>query len=262
VTVSASRSLPPVPQAHARRRPWRDPLPWLIAALLALAFGMPALEPLFAAAFPSLDRPVYVQEQFATLLGAHVAIVAASSAVSLVLGVAAGVFVTRRTGREFRPLLATLVAIGQTVPPVAVLALAVPLIGFGALPALIALALYGLLPVVQGTIAGIESVPQGVVETADGLGLTRVQRLLRIELPLALPVMLAGVRNSVVVNIGTAAIASTVGAKTLGSPIIVGLAGFNTAYVLQGAVMVALLAVVVDLSFERAGARLGRWRHA
>jgi osmoprotectant transport system permease protein len=262
VTVSASQSLLPAPHARARRRPWRDPLPWLIAALLALAIGMPALEPLFAAAFPSLDRPVYVQEQFATLLGAHVAIVAASSAVSLVLGAAAGVFVTRRAGREFRPLLATVVAIGQTVPPVAVLALAVPLIGFGALPALIALALYGLLPVVQGTIAGIESVPQGVVETADGLGLTRAQRLLRIELPLALPVMLAGVRNSVVVNIGTAAIASTVGAKTLGSPIIVGLAGFNTAYVLQGAVLVALLAVVVDLAFDRAGAWVGRWRYA
>jgi osmoprotectant transport system permease protein len=145
---------------------------------------------------------------------------------------------------------------------VAVLALAVPLIGFGALPALIALALYGLLPIVRATIAGIESVPQGVLEVADGLGLTRLQRLLRTELPLALPVLLAGVRSSVIINIGTAAIASTVGARTLGSPIIVGLAGFNTAYVLQGAVVVALLAVVVDLGFERLGARWGRWRAA
>jgi osmoprotectant transport system permease protein len=238
----------------------RDPLPWLATALVLLAWGMPWFKPLFAALFPELDRPLYEQESFAALLASHLAIVAASSALSLVVGVAAGLFVTRRAGREFRPLVETLVAIGQTVPPVAVLALAVPLIGFGALPALVALALYGLLPIVRATIAGIESVPRGVLEVADGLGLTRLQRLLRTELPLALPVLLAGVRSSVIINIGTAAIASTVGARTLGLPIIVGLAGFNTAYVLQGAVVVALVAVVVDLGFERLGSRWGRWR--
>ncbi len=75
--------------------------------------------------------------------------------------------------------------------------------------------------------------------------------ILRFQLPLALPVWLAGVRTSVIINIGTAAIASTVGAKTLGSPIIVGLSGFNTAYVLQGAVLVGLLAVATDMAFER-----------
>lgn len=244
----------------AVRSALRDPLPWLALALLALVFGMLKLKPLFAALFPALDRPLYEQDSFVALLGAHLAIVAASSAISLVVGVAAGVAVTRRAGAEFRPLVETLVAIGQTVPPVAVLALAVPLIGFGALPALIALAIYGLLPIVRATIAGIESVPRGVVEVADGLGLRRGQRLVRVELPLALPVLLAGVRSSVIINIGTAAIASTVGAKTLGSPIIVGLAGFNTAYVLQGAVVVALLAVVVDLGFERVGAWAARWR--
>jgi osmoprotectant transport system permease protein len=240
----------------------RDPLPWLAAALLALVLAMPAFKPLFAALFPALDRPLYEQESFAALLLSHLAIVAASSALSLAVGLAAGVFVTRRAGREFRPLVETLVAIGQTVPPVAVLALAVPLIGFGALPALIALALYGLLPIVRATIAGIESVPRGAIEAADGLGLTPTQRLARVELPLALPVLAAGVRSSVGINIGTAAVASTVGAKTLGSPIIVGLSGFNTAYVIQGALVVALLAVVVDLGFERVGARLGRWRAA
>jgi osmoprotectant transport system permease protein len=240
----------------------RDPLPWLALLLAALVLGMPALEPLFGALFPALDRPLYRQESFAALLGSHVAIVAASSALSLAFGLAAGLFVTRRSGREFRPLVETLVAIGQTVPPVAVLALAVPLIGFGALPALIALALYGLLPIVRAAIAGIESVPRAAIEAADGLGLTRLQRLARIELPLALPVLLGGVRASVIINIGTAAVASTVGAKTLGSPIIVGLSGFNTAYVLQGAAVVALLALVADLAFERAGAWAGRWRRA
>jgi len=240
----------------------RDPLPWSLAALMLLVLGLPSLKPLFAALFPALDRPLYEQDSFAALLWAHAGIVVLSSAAAAVIGIAASVFVTRAAGREFRPLVETLVAIGQTVPPVAVLAIAVPLIGFGAWPALIALALYGLLPIVRATVAGLESVPQDALEAADGAGMTAAQRLWRVELPLALPVLLAGVRTSVIINIGTATIASTVGAKTLGSPIIVGLSGFNTAYVIQGALVVGLLAIVTDLAFERAGRRLARWKLA
>ena len=240
----------------------RDPLPWALAVLMVLVLGLPFAKPLFAAWFPALDRPLYEQDSFVALLASHAAIVAFSSAVAAAIGIAAGVFVTRAAEREFRPLVETLVAIGQTVPPVAVLAIAVPVIGFGAVPALIALALYGLLPIVRACIAGLESVPHAALEAADGAGMTPVQRLWRVELPLALPVLLAGVRTSVIINIGTATIASTVGAKTLGSPIIVGLSGFNTAYVIQGALVVGLLAVVTDLLFARAGRRLERWKRA
>lgn len=236
-------------------RGWRDPLPWVWAALALLVLGMARLEPLFAALFPALDRPLYVQDSFVALFAAHAGLVAASSALSLGVGVAAGIFVTRAVGREFRPLVETLVAVGQTVPPVAVLAIAVPLIGFGAWPALIALALYGLLPILRATIAGLEALPPAVLEAADGAGMTAAQRLRRVELPLALPVLLAGVRSSVIINIGTATIASTVGARTLGSPIIVGLAGFNTAYVIQGALVVGLFAVAADLLFARLAPR-------
>jgi osmoprotectant transport system permease protein len=239
-----------------------DPLAWGLAGLLLLAAGMPLLEPLFVALFPDLDRPVYTQDSFLSLLAAHAGLVAVSSAVSIAVGAAAGWFVTRPAGREFRPLVEMLVAAAQTVPPVAVLAVAAPLIGFGNSPALIALALYGVLPVLRGTIAGIESVPDDVLEAAQGQGMTTGQRLGHAELPLALPALLAGVRTSVVINIGTAAIASTVGARTLGSPIIIGLAGFNTAYVLQGALLVGALAIVVDMAFVRLGQRLQRWREA
>lgn len=242
--------------------PLRDPLLWGVVLLALLVLGLPASKPLFAVLFPALDRPLYEQDSFAALLWAHAGIVAVSSAAAALIGIAAGVFVTRAGGREFRPLVETLVAIGQTVPPVAVLAIAVPLIGFGAWPALIALALYGLLPIVRASVAGLESVPSAALEAADGAGMTAWQRLWRVELPLALPVLLAGVRTSVIINIGTATIASTVGAKTLGSPIIVGLSGFNTAYVIQGALVVGLLAVVTDLAFARAGRRLERWKRA
>lgn len=240
----------------------RDPLTWALTALVALSIGMDALKPLFSAAFPALERPVYEQDSFMALLIAHTWIVAVSSGASIVVGVAAGIFVTRSSGSEFRSLVESIVAIGQTFPPVAVLALAVPLIGFGEAPALIALALYGLLPILQQTIAGLESVPRGAREVAKGLGMSELQMLGRIDLPLALPVIIAGVRTSVVINIGTAAIASTVGAKTLGSPIIVGLSGFNIAYVLQGSILVALLAIVTDLGFERLRRHCERWRLA
>jgi len=239
---------------------WRDPLPWTFALLLALVFGMNHLHWLFAAWFPELDRPVYQQDSFFSLVEAHLLLVAVSSFIAVLIGVTAGVAVTREAGREFRSLVETVVAVGQTFPPVAVLAIAVPVMGFSEQPAIIALVLYGLLPILQGTLTGIESVPAATREVAQGVGMSRWQILWRVELPLAAPVIVAGIRTSVIINIGTAAIASTVGTKTLGSPIIIGLSGFNTAYVIQGAVVVALLAIITDMLFERWVRYLTTWR--
>ena len=242
---------------HSPHRDFKDGLlAGVLALLVLLVFGMGWLKPLFAALFPLLERPLYEQDSFPSLLLAHLKITGISSAVSVAIGIAAGIFVTRAGGQEFRPLVETLVSVGQTFPPVAVLAVAVPVLGFGEAPALVALALYGLLPVLQGTLSGIEAVPAPARQAAQGLGMGRWECLWRIELPLAAPVILAGVRTSVIINIGTAAIASTVGARTLGLPIIVGLGGFNTAYVIQGAVLVALLAVATDLAFEKLDRRL------
>lgn len=228
--------------------------------LVALVLLLPYTAPLFSALFPQLERPVYSQESFAWLLWQHALLAGASSAVAVVLGTAVGLGVTRAAGEQFKPLVESVVAISQAIPPVAVLALAVPVVGFGEAPALIALSLYGLLPVVQGTMAGLREVSPAQLNAASALGLSAGQSLRYVEVPLALPVWLAGVRTSVIINISTAAIASTVGAKTLGSPIIVGLSGFNTAYVLQGAVLVALLAVVADLAFEVVAERAA-WHH-
>lgn len=236
--------------------------PWLwVAALLAvLVMFLPHSAPLFSSLFPQLERPVYTQEPFAWLLWQHLLLVGASSLFSVLVGSAIGVWVTRPAGHAFKPLVESVLAMSQAFPPVAVLALAVPVVGFGELPALLALALYGLLPVVQGTVSGLQGVPAAQHQAALSLGLTPRQSLRYIDLPLALPVWLSSVRTSVIINIGTAAIASTVGAKTLGSPIIIGLSGFNTAYVLQGAMLVALLAVAVDMAFEKLARRVA-WEH-
>ncbi|WP_435929635.1 ABC transporter permease [Dryocola sp. BD613] len=229
----------------------RDPLLWLLAFFIALLFLMPHTGALFGWLFPELARPLYQQDSFISLALAHLTLVAVSSLVAIIVGVGLGIAVTRPAGLEFRSLVETITAAGQTFPPVAVLAIAVPVMGFGQQPAIIALVLYGLLPILQGTLAGIGAVPEATREIASGAGMSRWQVLRKVELPLAAPVILAGVRTSVIVNIGTATIASTVGVRTLGSPIIIGLSGFNTAYVIQGAILVALAAIVTDRLFER-----------
>lgn len=238
----------------------RDPLIWLVVLFVGLLLLMPYSGPIFSALFPDLPRPVYQQESFLSLTLAHFWLVGMSSLIAVVIGVGAGIAVTRPAGAEFRPLVETLAAIGQTFPPVAVLAIAVPVMGFGQQPAIIALILYGVLPILQATLAGLAAVPAAAISVAEGMGMSGWQRLRSIELPLAAPVMLAGIRTSVIINIGTAAIASTVGANTLGTPIIIGLSGFNTAYIIQGAILVALAAIVVDRAFERLAGWISRHR--
>ena len=128
----------------------------------------------------------------------------------------------------------------------AVLALAVPLVGFGFRPTVLALFLYGILPVLTNTIAGLEGVPAETLEAAEGMGMTPWQVLTRVQAPLALPVILAGVRTSVVINVGTATVGAVIGAGGLGTAIVAGLVRENPSFVLQGALGAALLALLLD----------------
>jgi osmoprotectant transport system permease protein len=237
----------------------RDPLLWLLPLLLFLLLGMPLLRPIFAAAFPATTPPIYGDDSFLALFLFHAEYVALSSLAAAIIGVGLGIVATREWGAEFRPLLEALATIGQTFPPVAVLALAVPAFGYGPAPTMIALTLYGILPILKNTLAGIGSVPPAVREAGEAMGLTSFQRLRDVELPLAAPTILAGIRLSVIINIGTAAIGSTVGTVTLGNPIIGGLVNGKVAYVLQGALVVGIFAIVTDLFFERLDRRLRRF---
>ena len=226
------------------------PAMWASLAFAAALTLLPYSAPLFHALFPELARPLYTRASFLDLALSHAGLVAPASLVVVAAGVGTGVFVTRPAGRDFAGPVDTLTAVGQTFPPTAVLALAVPAIGYGGAPTVIALIVYGLLPVVSATIAGLGAVPSATLQAADGLGLSPGGRLAKVELPLAAPVILSGVRTSVILNIGTATIGSTVGALTLGSPIIEGLSGSNPAYVVQGAILVGLFAVATDLWFD------------
>jgi osmoprotectant transport system permease protein len=201
--------------------------------------------PLFAPLNDYGAPPIYDQGNLLSLALSHLVTVLLAAAASTLVAVALGIFVTRPAGAQFLPLSRTLVNIGQTFPPVAVLAVAVPLVGFGQTPTLIALFAYGLLPIFENTIAGLESCPKPVLEAADGMGLSPWQRLMQVELPLAMPLILEGVRLSLVINVGTATIGSTVAAKGLGEVIIAGLLSSNTAFVLQGGLVTGLMAILL-----------------
>jgi osmoprotectant transport system permease protein len=230
-------------------RSWLAPTLW-VALLCALTALLPALEPLFAWVQPDKASVIYDRDSFFFLLQNHMALVLGSAGIGTVAAVAAGIFVTRPAGRDFLPLVTQIASIGQTVPPVAVLALAVPVIGFGDGPTLVALVLYGLLPILRNTLAGLDGIDPAVRESAQGMGMSPRQVLIQVELPLAGRVILAGIRTSVTINIATAAIGSTIGARTLGDPVIAGLVNGNTAYILQGAILIGLLALTTDSIFE------------
>jgi osmoprotectant transport system permease protein len=235
---------------------WHTPVLWVGLLFVALLFDMRALRPLFAAAFPEVRPEIFDRASFLELFLSHLGLVAVAGAAATLVGVSLAIFVTRPMGRDFRTIASMLATIGQTFPPAAVLALAVPALGFGPRPTIVALFLYGLLPILENAIAGLEGVPETLREAASGMGLSRFQLLRDLELPLAAPVILAGIRVSVTIGIGTATIGSTVGALTFGTPIFDGLAGNKLPYVLQGAVLVALFAIVTDLLFALLARRL------
>ncbi|MGE6782766.1 ABC transporter permease [Ensifer adhaerens] len=230
----------------------------LVAFLLQPHWFEPLLRPLVQDNAPV----IYNQGSLLQLTLLHLRTVALAVAAAALVALALAILVTRASGAEFLPLSRSLVNIGQTFPPVAVLALAVPIFGFGEKPTLIALFLYGLLPIFENALTGLTTLPPSVMEAARGAGMTSGQRLLKVELPLAMPVILAGIRLSVVISLATATIGSTVAAKTLGEVIIAGLQSNNLAFVVQGGLIVAILAVLLHDALQaaerRLAARMGR----
>jgi osmoprotectant transport system permease protein len=232
-----------------------SPVLWVGLFFAVLLLRMDDFAPVLGWAFPGVRPVVYDRSSLLALFLSHLGLVSAASLAAALVGLSLAVFVTRPAGHDFRAMVNALATVGQTFPPAAVLAIAVPIVGFGGRPTIIALFLYGLLPIIENAIAGLEGVPRGVREAAEGMGLSAWQRLRDVELPLAAPVILAGIRVSVTIAIGTATIGSTVGALTLGTPIFNGLVANKLPFVLEGAVLVALFAILTDMLF----ARLERW---
>ncbi|CDZ59411.1 Inner membrane ABC transporter permease YehW [Neorhizobium galegae bv. orientalis] len=218
---------------------------FLLLVLIAFLVSPGSFEPLLKPLVQPNAPAIYNQGSLLSLTLLHLRTVLIATLAATIIAVLLAILVTRPFGVEFLALSRSLVNIGQTFPPVAVLALAVPAVGFGEKPTLIALFLYGLLPIFENTLTALTNLPRSVMEAARGSGMTPFQRLIQVELPLSLPVVVAGIRLSVVISLATATIGSTVAAKTLGEVIIAGLQSNNLAFVLQGGLIVGALAVLI-----------------
>ncbi len=189
----------------------------------------------------------------------HIGLVGASMAIALVIGLPLGIALVRR-GKLQRWVLGGANVV-QTIPSLALFGFLIPVPwigGVGASTAIVALALYALLPILRNTCTGIAGVDAAVIEAARGMGMTPRQVLWQVQLPLAAPVLLAGIRVATVISIGVATIAAAIGAGGLGVFIFRGVAMVNNQVILAGAIPAAVLAVIVDLSlgaFQRSLAR-------
>ena len=218
----------------------------LVLALLVAFIVSPQTFAFVFAPLTKNNQPgIYIQTSLLELTLNHLLIVAIATAAATLVAVGFAILVTRPFGAEFLPLSRSLANIGQTFPPVAVLALCVPVLGFGTGPTLVALFLYGLLPIFENALTGLTTLPPAITEAARGVGMTDTQRLVQVELPLATPVILGGIRLSTVISLATATIGSTVAARTLGEVIIAGLLSNNVAFVAQGGLIVGALAVLI-----------------
>ena len=176
----------------------------------------------------------------------HVGLCAVSTGLAVAVAVPAGIAATRPGLRRLAPPILFVANVGPSVPTIAVLALAFSVTGLGFRTAVIGLWAYSLLPVLRNTVAGLAGVDPAVTEAARGMGMSAGEVLRRVELPLAWPVMLAGIRTAAVVNVGTAALATFVGAGGLGQLITVGLDNQRDRILYTGAALTALLALTVD----------------
>ena len=185
------------------------------------------------------------REWFLKLFGQHLKIAGIAIVLAGIMGLLLGIFIAEK---EFMaPVILTLANIFYTIPSISLLGILIPFTGIGDKTAIIALTLYGLMPMIRNTYTGICGVSQEIIQAARGMGSTDIQILWRIKLPLALGVILAGVRNMVVMTLSVTAIAAFIGAGGLGVAIYRGITIYNPALTFAGSVLIALLALIADL---------------
>ena len=175
----------------------------------------------------------------------HIQISFIALLIAAVIGIPLGVILTKT--KRTAEVVINIAAVLQTIPSLALLGLMIPLFGIGVVPAIIALVIYALLPILRNTYTGIAEVDDSLVEAASGIGMKPMRRLLKVEMPIAMPVIMAGVRTAMVLIIGTATLAALIGAGGLGDLILLGIDRNNTHLILIGAIPAALLAILFDV---------------
>ncbi|MCJ2107633.1 ABC transporter permease subunit [Methylobacterium sp. E-041] len=230
-----------------------------VAAGLVLAcFSHPTVAAAIVSALGETPRRALPLNHLGALALHHLILAGTGLVLVAITGIGLGILATRPGAASVRGGIDTLAAAAQAVPPVVVVALALPVLGFGGPPTLLALVLYGIMPTLRGTVGALEAVPAETREAAKALGLTARQTLTRIELPLAAPAIVETLRTALVLAVATAAVGALAGAATLGTPIVAGLQNQNTVPMLQGAAATAALAFLCDALMVAAAGLLRR----
>ncbi len=179
----------------------------------------------------------------------HIGLTFISLLIAVIIGLPLGIIITKR--KKAAGIVLNVAGVLQTIPSIALLGFMIPLLGIGPLPAITALFLYALLPIIRNTYTGIKEVDATVLEAATAMGFSRWQVLTKVELPLAFPVILAGIRTATVINVGVATLAAYIAAGGLGEFIFGGISLNNTNMILAGAIPAALLAIIFDFLLSR-----------
>lgn len=198
----------------------------------------------------SLWEFMYLQsDKLLSQIVQHLGLTFASLLLAIAIGIPFGIIIARH--RKWSPIVLGIAGILQTIPSIALLGFMIPIFGIGANPAIIVLLIYALLPIIRNTYTGIIGINPDVIEASKAMGMTQRQTLMRITLPLAMPIILAGVRTATVINVGVATLASLIAAGGLGEFIFGGISLNNSNMIMAGAIPAAILAIVLDalLSF-------------
>lgn len=228
-------------------RRFASPLIWLTLLLTAVyrfEWIAETLSPLF-----DIKTALRARAPLSFYVWQHVELVSVSTLFSMLFGLALGILTRLSPFTEFKEPLLQGATFLQTLPSVVILALSVPLLGYGQAPVVIALVFYGLLPILRNIIQGLDAVPEEVRISAAGMGMTSWQRLVSVEWPLALPAVFAGIKTSVIINVSAATIGAAMGAGGLGILIVNGIRTMDVLLIIKGALPVSLMALFINSVF-------------
>jgi osmoprotectant transport system permease protein len=244
VAVPQARSAPPIAPAERARltrigRYFAMPVV-LATACLAMFLYLNSIE------LDSIEKRRINFDFISHAIWQHIKLTAVSTVLVVVIAVSLGILLTRPGARRFAPVALTVSNIGQAIPSIGLIVLLALVWDVGFAPALVALVAYSVVPVLRNTMVGLDQVDRSLLEAGRGMGMTRTGVLLRIELPLAVPIILAGVRTALIINVGTATLATFTGAGGLGDLINNGLRLGRETVVFTGGALTAILALFID----------------
>ncbi|MBJ8341931.1 ABC transporter permease [Antrihabitans sp. YC3-6] len=176
----------------------------------------------------------------------HIVLTLTATLIVVVIAIPLGILLTREKAKSFKPIAVNIANVGQAAPAVGLIVLLTMWLGTGFRTAVVGLVVYAILPILQNTIVGIDQVDKRTIEASRGIGYSGVRTLVQVELPLAVPVILNGVRTALVILVGTATLSTFIGATSLGTLITTGVTLFLPKLLISGAILVGLLALTID----------------